>query len=78
MNFLVKVSRGVCFPLCSVKEDDEAFADFKNATLRNKNVLQTENNKLSAEIEKVQTRFYLGKNFSENIKNNLYLWFYIS
>ncbi|XP_057303802.1 serine/threonine-protein kinase MRCK alpha-like [Hydractinia symbiolongicarpus] len=34
-------------------QENAVFADFKNATLRNKNELQKENNKLSAEIEKL-------------------------
>lgn len=37
----------------SADQENAVFADFKNATLRNKNELQKENNKLSAEIEKV-------------------------
>ena len=53
-NFFVYVQHALQLSF-SVKEDDEAFADFKNATLRNKNALQTENNKLSCEVEKVRT-----------------------
>ena len=34
-------------------EEKAAFADFRNATLRNKNHLQKENRELTAEVEKV-------------------------
>jgi len=43
----------------SVEEDNKVLADFKNATLRNKNALQKENDKLGAELEKVWNRILL-------------------
>ena len=37
----------------SVEEENQALAELKNATLRNKNALQKENDKLSAQVESV-------------------------
>ena len=38
----------------SVEEENQALAELKNATLRNKNALQKENDKLSTQVEKVR------------------------
>ena len=39
----------------SAEEENQALADLKNATLRNKNAQQKENDTLSAQVEKVYT-----------------------
>ena len=43
----------------SVEEENQALAELKNATLRNKNALQKENDKLSAQVESVSFLFFL-------------------
>ena len=42
----------------SVEEENQALAELKNATLRNKNALQKENDKLSAQVESVSFLFF--------------------
>ena len=54
----------------SVEEENQALAELKNATLRNKNALQKENDKLSAQVESVSFLFFFA-----TIQNTFVLFF---
>ena len=57
----------------SVEEENQALAELKNATLRNKNALQKENDKLSAQVESVSFLFFC---YDTKYFRPVFLWTY--